>query len=107
MCAPTRMTGLSAAIGSWKTKPMPAPRTLRISGSGNCARSRPWNSTRPPATRPGGCSRPMIEKAVTDLPLPDSPTSPSVSPLRISNDTSLTATTGRGLTSNTVVRPST
>ena len=35
----------------------------------------------------------MIENAVTDLPLPDSPTSPSVSPLRISNDTSLTATT--------------
>ena len=33
----------------------------------------------------------MIENAVTDLPLPDSPTRPSVSPLRISNDTSLTA----------------
>ena len=27
MCAPTRITGLSAAIGSWNTKPMPAPRT--------------------------------------------------------------------------------
>src|SRR5262245_30626384 len=36
----------------------------------------------------------MIENAVTDLPLPDSPTSPSVSPLRTSNDTSLTATSG-------------
>ena len=35
----------------------------------------------------------MIENAVTDLPLPDSPTRPSVSPLRISNDTSFTATT--------------
>ena len=32
--APTRITGLSAAIGSWKTKPMPAPRTCRISSSG-------------------------------------------------------------------------
>src|SRR5687767_11724710 len=53
--------------------------------------------------RPGSWTRRMIENAVTDLPLPDSPTRPSVSPLRISNDTSLTATTGP----NTVRRFST
>ena len=34
----------------------------------------------PPLTCPGGCSSRMIEKAVTDFPLPDSPTTPSVSP---------------------------
>src|SRR6186997_1910427 len=53
--------------------------------------------------RPGFWTRRMIENAVTDLPLPDSPTSPSVSPLRISNDTSSTATRGP----NTVRRFST
>jgi hypothetical protein len=39
--SPTRMTGLSAAIGSWKTKPMPAPRTVRMASSSSVARSRP------------------------------------------------------------------
>ncbi len=32
------------------------------------------------AIRPGGCTSRMIDSAVTDLPLPDSPTRPSVSP---------------------------
>jgi len=36
----------------------------------------------------------MIDRAVTDLPLPDSPTSPSVSPAASSKLTSLTAATG-------------
>ena len=46
----------------------------------------------------------MIESAVTDLPLPDSPTSPSVSPARISKLTSSTAGTGPDGRSKTVVR---
>ena len=58
-------------------------------------------------TWPGSCTSRMIENAVTDLPLPDSPTRPSVSPLWISNDTSFTATTGAGLASNTVRKFST
>ena len=41
--------------------------------------------------RPGGCTSRMIDSAVTDLPLPDSPTRPSVSPARISKLTSSTA----------------
>ena len=51
----------------------------------------------PPAvTRPGGCTRRMIENAVTDLPLPDSPTSPSVSPLPdLKTTRSFTAVSGR------------
>src|SRR5437773_1082983 len=46
----------------------------------------------------------MIDSAVTDLPLPDSPTSPSVSPARISKLTSSTAGTGPDGRSKTVVR---
>ena len=57
MCEPTRITGLSAAIGSWKTNPMPAPRTCRMSRSGSVSRSRPWKITWPAATRPGGCTQ--------------------------------------------------
>src|SRR6186997_1681956 len=35
---------------------------------------------RPPTTRPGGSTRPRMEKPVTVLPQPDSPTRPSTSP---------------------------
>ena len=74
--APTRITGFSAAIGSWNTRPMPAPRTAHISRLRRASRSRPWKSTRPPVMRPAGGSSRSTEKAVTDLPLPDSPTRP-------------------------------
>src|SRR6476659_8970523 len=57
--------------------------------------------------RPGGCTSRMIEKAVSDLPLPDSPTSPRVSPGRTAKLTSLTAGTNRPLTVKPVVRCST
>src|SRR5207253_8323384 len=49
----------------------------------------------------------MIESAVTDLPQPDSPTSPRVSPFRISTLTSSTAWAGPEARSKTVVRCST
>ena len=85
-------TGFSAVIGSWKISAISAPRTARISGSRqrqqvasleeDAARRR---------SRPGGCTSRMIDSAVTDLPLPDSPTRPSVSPARISKLTSSTA----------------
>ena len=45
--------------------------------------------------RPGGCSSRRMENAVTDLPLPDSPTSPSVSPAAIWKLTWSTAVTVR------------
>ena len=66
--------------------------------------SRPLNRMLPPAMRPGGCTSRMIDSAVTDLPLPDSPTSPSVSPARISKLTSSTAGAGPPGRSKTVVR---
>ncbi len=102
-----RITGFSAAIGSWNTRPMPAPRTAHISRSESESRSRPWNTTRPEATRPGDGTSRRIENAVTDLPEPDSPTRPSVSPRRSSNETSSTATNGVAPVSNTVVSPCT
>src|SRR3977135_3369728 len=81
-----------------------APRTARISDSGSASSSRPLKRRLPRAMRPGGCTRRMIDSAVTDLPLPDSPTSPSVSPARISKLTSSTAGTGPMGRSKTVVR---
>ena len=48
--------------------------------------------SRPPAMRPGGSSRPMIAAPVSDLPAPDSPTTPSTSPGAIANEMSSTAT---------------
>src|SRR5688500_9286596 len=61
----------------------------------------------PCSTRPGGCTSPRIENAVSDLPLPDSPTSDSVSPLRSWKLTSMTAGTKRPAISKPVVRCST
>ncbi|OPZ15682.1 MAG: hypothetical protein BWZ10_01721 [candidate division BRC1 bacterium ADurb.BinA364] len=49
----------------------------------------------PEAKRPGGVAMSRrIAMALTDLPHPDSPTSASVSPERISNDIPSTARTG-------------
>ena len=52
----------------------------------------PSSHTSPAAMRPGGSSRPMIDSPVSDLPAPDSPTTPRTSPASIWNDTSSTAT---------------
>src|SRR5687768_1881624 len=52
---------------------------------------RPWNSTRPSL---GACS-PTIRRATVDLPQPDSPTKPSVSPLVTSKETRSTARNSR------------
>ena len=46
----------------------------------------------PPAMRPGGSSRPMIAAPVSDLPAPDSPTTPRISPGAMSNEMSSSAT---------------
>ena len=91
-CAPVVITGLSEVIGSWKIIEISAPRTRCISRSGRASRSRPRKSTWPPAMRPGGSrTRRRIDSAVTDLPLPLSPTTPSVPPARIAKLTPSTA----------------
>ena len=42
----------------------------------------PDSRTSPPAMRPGGSISPITAAPVTDLPAPDSPTTPSTSPRR-------------------------
>ncbi|KAG1606051.1 hypothetical protein G6F45_014070 [Rhizopus arrhizus] len=49
--------------------------------------SAPRNRTSPSSTE----TRPASMRPMVDLPEPDSPTSPTVSPRRMSNDTPLTA----------------
>src|SRR5580700_4822314 len=87
------MVGSSEVIGSWKTRPMSPPRTLRMSAFDSPTRSRPPSSTWPAViTPPGGSSR-MIELPSIDFPQPDSPTRPSVSPSATSRLTPSTACT--------------
>src|ERR1700681_195349 len=70
---------------------MSLPRMARISRSESCSRSLLWRRTEP-AILPGGSgmSR-MSDMAVTDLPQPDSPTMPSVSPSSTWKETPSTA----------------
>ena len=49
---------------------------------------RPARRISPSAMRPGGSIRPMIAAPVSDLPAPDSPTTPSTSPGAMVNETS-------------------
>ena len=79
---PMVKTGSSAVIGSWNTMEIreprsdrPAPRPLPPpSSSSPCRRIDPLMC----AVR--GSSRPMVASAVTDFPLPLSPTRPKTSP---------------------------
>ena len=89
---PTVCTGLKEDIGSWKMRAISAPRIARISGpfGGSFARSTAWsavlpagrrrNRISPPTIRPGRSTIPSIDRAVTLLPQPLSPTMPSVPP---------------------------
>src|SRR5260221_70656 len=81
-------------MGSWKIIEISFPRMARISASESDSRSRPRKRMLPPTTRPGGeaTSRRMLS-AVTLFPLPDSPTTASVSPAWSANDTPSTART--------------
>src|SRR5258708_3477748 len=68
--------------------PMRLPRILRIASGGRLSMRSPRNSTSPDAIRPGGSISPITAVPVIDLPAPDSPTTPRISPGAISNDTS-------------------
>ncbi len=104
ICVSIDRTGLSVIIGSWKIIAMRLPRSARIRSGGAPTSSSPLNRMLPPATRPGGSIRPMIENPVTDLPDPDSPTSPSTWPRPRSNDTSATAGSTPSRVANSVRR---
>jgi hypothetical protein len=84
-------SGFSAVSGSWKIIDSALPRLSSISRSESATRSTPSRTTFPPTIFPGGSgtSR-MIDSAVMDFPQPDSPTMPSVSFSRTSNEMSST-----------------
>jgi hypothetical protein len=90
-CAPTRSTGLSAFIAPCGTSEIDCQRSRRRSSGRSARRSTPSSSTRPLSIRPGGLISPRIAIAVVLLPLPDSPTSPRISPRRRSRPRSETA----------------
>ena len=81
--SPTLIVGFSAAIGSWNTMPISLPLTRAIAASGRAVRSRPSSRTDPLTIRPPSGSTRSIDAPIIDLPLPDSPTSPTVSPASI------------------------
>src|SRR6266849_3816893 len=90
---PTRSTGLSEVIGSWKIIATSLPRNSRISSSVIWATSFSPYRIRPLVIFPGsGISR-RIESAVIVLPDPDSPTMPTISPRSTSKLTPSTALT--------------
>ncbi len=92
-CVSTVCSGLSEVIGSWKMMEMRLPRTCRISGSGAWSKSLPSRKISPVGCCVPGGSRRRIESAETVLPEPDSPTSATVSPFWMSNETLRTAST--------------
>ncbi len=86
MIWPTVWRGLSAPYGSWKTICI-SRRSGRSSERPRWVMSRPSSRTVPAV----GSSSRVMRRAVVDLPHPDSPTSPSVSPRPMCSVTSTTA----------------
>ena len=80
--SPTRSSGLSEVSGSWKIAPISRPRSARMRAAGRSSMRCPASRISPPVMRPGGSSRPITAAPVSDLPAPDSPTTPRISPAR-------------------------
>ena len=90
---PIFSAGFSEPIGSWKTTASSVPRNLLRSVGESLASSRPASVTEP-VTLPGHGMSCESAMAVIVLPLPDSPTIASFSPLAIENETPRTTSTG-------------
>ncbi len=94
ICEEMRRKGFKEVMGSWKIMEILLPLIRLMSLAGILSRSSPMKRISPPAILPGGLGiMLMIERLVTDLPEPDSPTMPRVSPLRSSKLTPSTALT--------------
>ena len=78
MMKPTRLRGLSDAYGSWNTIII-SRRVRRSDEPLGFVMSWPSKTIEPPVES----IRRMTQRAMVDLPQPDSPTMPSVSPRRI------------------------
>src|ERR1019366_8433712 len=87
------LVGSSEVSGSWKIIAMSLPRIRRSSSSLRPTSSRSFSLTEPLTIDPPGGSSPMIDKPVMDLPQPDSPTTPRVSPASMCRSTLPTACT--------------
>jgi len=85
---PTRLRGFSDAYGSWKIIII-SRRNGRISVRESLVMSWPRKVIFPSV----GSSSFMMQRAIVDLPQPDSPTTPRVSPSRSVNETPSTAFT--------------
>ncbi len=105
---PTVKTGFREVIGSWKIIEMSLPRIFASSFSSSLARSRPSKTIfESGEIRPGASTSRITESAVTDLPLPDSPTTASVPPCAISKSIPSTARSMPFCVANHVLRFST
>src|ERR1035437_4455402 len=105
ICSSIVRTGFRLVIGSWKIIAMSRPRSSRIEASGSFVRSSALKRTWPFSMCPAGCGRRrMTARFVTLLPLPDSPTRPSVSPSSRSKETPFTAWTVPSWVRNRTIR---
>src|SRR3954452_9853653 len=78
-CCEIRIKGFSRVSGSWKIIPSSPPRSPYDALEPSEKMSRPRKRTSPSRLAPSG-SNPISPRPSVDLPHPDSPTSPSVSP---------------------------
>ena len=92
-CFPIEWTGFSEVIGSWKIIDISSPRMARSSPGFAVSRSLPFQSASPLEIVFRFALSPMIVRQVTLLPLPDSPTIPSVWPFSTEKVTPSTALT--------------
>ena len=93
ICQPTRVTGLSALIGSWKIMAIFGPRSRLMSEPRSCRRSTPSSRISPEVTCASAGSTPRMARSVMLLPEPDSPTRPRAPPRGTSKETPSTART--------------
>ena len=105
-CQPTVKAGLSEVSGSCGMKAIVLPRTFARSCSDSPISSPPWQRTEPVTLAFLG-SRPSMASATVDLPDPDSPTMPRVSPgsrVKLRSRTAWTSLPGREVTDRSVAR---
>ena len=90
-CEPILRTGFKAVIGSWKIIAMPEPKRFRTSSLLMAVNSWPSKMTVPERFTLLPCNKPIAARHITVLPLPDSPTTPTLVPAGISISTPRTA----------------
>ena len=90
-CSPMRAKGSSEVRGDCTMIEMSRPRISSSFSGGKPTSSRSLNRIEPCVIWALGGKPPMIDSAVSDLPAPVSPTSPSTSPFSSENDTPFSA----------------